>query len=143
MSRSVEAPVSTWPASESVEGQAPRVVVPSSVAQLPAEIGRDRYTAAHLRDSLYRRLVALADGLAVAIAMAICLQWLGSATLEPLAIAVPILFVVIVKAMGLYDRDEHLLHKTTLDEVPALFGLCGNRRARRLADERAPSSTAP
>ena len=22
---------------------------------------------------------------------------------------------------GLYDRDEHVLHKTTLDEVPTLF----------------------
>jgi exopolysaccharide biosynthesis polyprenyl glycosylphosphotransferase len=36
---------------------------------------------------------------------------------------VPPLFVIVAKAMGLYDRDEHLLHKTTLEEVPALFGL--------------------
>ena len=27
------------------------------------------------------------------------------------------------KALGLYDRDEHLIHKTTLDEIPALFGI--------------------
>lgn len=25
--------------------------------------------------------------------------------------------------MGLYDRDEHLLHKTTLEEIPGLFAL--------------------
>ena len=36
----------------------------------------------------------------------------------------PLIFVAIVKAMGLYERDEHLLHKSTLDEVPSLFGLC-------------------
>jgi exopolysaccharide biosynthesis polyprenyl glycosylphosphotransferase len=29
--------------------------------------------------------------------------------------------VLVSKAVGLYDRDEHLLHKTTLDEAPALF----------------------
>jgi exopolysaccharide biosynthesis polyprenyl glycosylphosphotransferase len=38
-------------------------------------------------------------------------------------VAVPPLFVVLCKALGLYDRDEHLIHKTTLDEIPALFGI--------------------
>jgi exopolysaccharide biosynthesis polyprenyl glycosylphosphotransferase len=33
------------------------------------------------------------------------------------------LFVVVTKALDLYDRDEHLLHKTTVDEIPTLFGL--------------------
>jgi exopolysaccharide biosynthesis polyprenyl glycosylphosphotransferase len=28
---------------------------------------------------------------------------------------------VVSKLTGLYDRDEHLVHKTTLDEVPTLF----------------------
>ena len=35
----------------------------------------------------------------------------------------PPLFVLLCKALGLYDRDEHLIHKTTLDEIPALFGI--------------------
>ena len=34
--------------------------------------------------------------------------------------AIP-LVVVVSKIGGLYDRDEHLLRKTTLDEAPALF----------------------
>jgi exopolysaccharide biosynthesis polyprenyl glycosylphosphotransferase len=38
-------------------------------------------------------------------------------------LAVPPLFVLVCKALGLYDRDEHLIHKTTLDEIPALFGI--------------------
>jgi exopolysaccharide biosynthesis polyprenyl glycosylphosphotransferase len=36
----------------------------------------------------------------------------------------PVLLVVLVgKVMGLYDRDQHLLHKTTLDEAPRLFNV--------------------
>ena len=31
--------------------------------------------------------------------------------------------VVVAKFTGLYDRDELVLHKTTLDEAPALFNL--------------------
>ena len=33
------------------------------------------------------------------------------------------LVIVVSKLTGLYDRDEHLLRKTTLDEVPALFSV--------------------
>jgi exopolysaccharide biosynthesis polyprenyl glycosylphosphotransferase len=31
--------------------------------------------------------------------------------------------VVVAKALGLYDRDAHVLHRTTLDEFPGLFGI--------------------
>jgi exopolysaccharide biosynthesis polyprenyl glycosylphosphotransferase len=31
--------------------------------------------------------------------------------------------VLISKVVGLYDRDEHVLHKTTLDETPKLFNV--------------------
>ncbi|MFN2488282.1 MAG: sugar transferase [Actinomycetota bacterium] len=37
------------------------------------------------------------------------------------AFLVPPLLVVLAKAVGLYDRDENLLHKSTLDEAPSLF----------------------
>ena len=47
----------------------------------------------------------------------------GDDQLTVATLAIPPMFVVLVKAMGLYDRDEHLLHKTTLDEVPTLFGI--------------------
>jgi exopolysaccharide biosynthesis polyprenyl glycosylphosphotransferase len=39
------------------------------------------------------------------------------------AVAVPVVFVGVAKSIGLYDRHAHLLHQTTLDEVPALFSL--------------------
>lgn len=39
------------------------------------------------------------------------------------ALLIPPLVVLAAKVLGLYDRDEHRLHKTTVDEVPTLFGL--------------------
>jgi exopolysaccharide biosynthesis polyprenyl glycosylphosphotransferase len=75
------------------------------------------------RDTLFRRALALADMLAVGAALALGSALVGHDPLKLTAVAVPIAFVVMAKAMGLYDRDEHLLHKSTLDEVPALFGI--------------------
>ena len=73
------------------------------------------------RDSLYRRALAVADVAAAGGAIALAIVVLGGdrVTLALLA-AVP-LVVVVSKVAGLYDRDEHLLRKTTLDEAPALF----------------------
>lgn len=81
--------------------------------------GRER---ARKRDALFRRTLAIADMAAIVIATLSAVTFGGDALVLP-AIAVPILFVAVVKALGLYDRDEHLLHKSTLDEVPALFGI--------------------
>jgi exopolysaccharide biosynthesis polyprenyl glycosylphosphotransferase len=73
------------------------------------------------RDAAFRRAVALADMWSVGSVLALTAMVLGDDRLKLAALAVPIAFVVVAKAMGLYDRDEHLLHKSTLDEVPALF----------------------
>jgi len=75
------------------------------------------------RDSLYRRSLAVADMCAAAIALACSAVLLGDDRLTIASLAVLPVFVAVVKTMGLYDRDEHLLHRTTLDEVPALFGI--------------------
>jgi exopolysaccharide biosynthesis polyprenyl glycosylphosphotransferase len=78
--------------------------------------------ASNLRDSIFRRTLLVADALAIfgafllTIALAtrsLQLTWVGVAGL-------PILLVC-AKVFGLYDRDETLLHKTTLDEAPKLF----------------------
>jgi exopolysaccharide biosynthesis polyprenyl glycosylphosphotransferase len=74
------------------------------------------------RDRRYRRLLVLADVLATATAMAVCVPLLGkSDMLTPLVVAAVPLIVLLAKVLGLYDRDELLLRKTTLDEVPKLF----------------------
>ncbi|MGD0454564.1 MAG: sugar transferase [Solirubrobacteraceae bacterium] len=75
-----------------------------------------------LRDSIFRRMLLAADALAITAAflltMAVSsgspqLMWAGIAGL-------PILLVG-AKVSGLYDRDDALLRKTTLDEAPKLF----------------------
>ena len=76
------------------------------------------------RDALFRRMLLVADVVAVVGAFVLTvalshrslqLTWAGIA-------GVPIL-VVCAKLTGLYDRDETLLHKTTLDEAPKLLQL--------------------
>ncbi len=90
-------------------------------AQRVPEIPEGRPTPANLRrDSVYRRLLLGADVLCAAAAVAI-LAWLTGATLTVLAFAAVPFVALVSKAIGLYDRDENLLRKTTLDEVPALF----------------------
>jgi len=91
---------------------------PDSKAPIPEGVG----TKAGLRrNALYRRSLATADVIAAVVALVMAVQVLGDDTLKPtLFVALP-LVVLVSKAIGLYDRDENLLHRTTLDEVPALF----------------------
>ncbi|MCW2988728.1 MAG: hypothetical protein JWM24_1666 [Solirubrobacterales bacterium] len=74
------------------------------------------------RDQLFRRSLLLADLIAFVLAVgflaevsqrSVKVTWVGMAGL--LAVLVG------AKVIGLYDRDEALLHKTTLDEAPKLF----------------------
>jgi len=78
------------------------------------------------RDALFRRSLLMAD--VVAIVGALVLTVAVSARHVPLHLTweslagVPLLLVA-AKTLGLYDRDETLLRKTTLDEAPKLFQL--------------------
>ena len=74
------------------------------------------------RDTLYRRLLLAADVVALAGAFGLTLE-LSSRSLQLTSasiVSVPILLVG-AKLFGLYDRDEALLRKTTLDEAPKLL----------------------
>jgi exopolysaccharide biosynthesis polyprenyl glycosylphosphotransferase len=74
------------------------------------------------RDRSYRRLLGAADVLAMAVALLVCVPLLGDGdALTPLLLAGAPLIVVLSKLLNVYDRDELLLRKTTLDEVPKLF----------------------
>lgn len=76
-------------------------------------------------DAARRRLLAAADVVAAAAAFLIVVTVLGHDALG-LGAAVAIAAVIAVcKVAGLYDREEHLLHKTTLDEAPAIFRVAG------------------
>ncbi len=80
--------------------------------------------ASRLRDATFRRVLVVADVTAIVCAFVLTvtlssrplqLTWVG-------ALALP-MFLVGAKLLGLYDRDEALLRKTTLDEAPRLLQL--------------------
>ena len=111
-----------WTPGSRQHGRARRGVQPSTVfpwSTGPIPEGR---TARRIlrRESLYRRYLVLADVLATYVAIITAIALAGQpASLAALAWA-PIV-VPLAKMLRLYDRDELLLHKTTLDEAPALF----------------------
>jgi exopolysaccharide biosynthesis polyprenyl glycosylphosphotransferase len=73
------------------------------------------------RDAIFRRSLALADIAACSLAVILAVSGIGQDRLVPgVVVAIPLL-VLVSKVVGLYDRDEHLLRKSTLDEAPALF----------------------
>jgi exopolysaccharide biosynthesis polyprenyl glycosylphosphotransferase len=113
---------------ESIVAAAPRMALPIAALEIPGATHEPRPVARRSRgdmlrrrDATYRRGLALADMVSIAAALALGASLIGIHRLTPLALAVLPAFVLLAKAVGLYDRDEHLLHKSTLDEVPMLF----------------------
>lgn len=78
-----------------------------------------------LREGLYRRLLALSDVLVAGIVLAGVFALAGIPPLQPeLFLGVPVI-VLANKLAGLYDRDDLVLAKNTLDEAPALLQVSG------------------
>ncbi len=76
------------------------------------------------RDALFRRMLLGADVVAIVAAFTMTVE-LSSRSLQltwAFLAGIPILLIG-AKLNGLYDRDETLLRKTTLDEAPKLFQL--------------------
>jgi exopolysaccharide biosynthesis polyprenyl glycosylphosphotransferase len=65
----------------------------------------------------------LADAAAAAAALLLAVAISGRHRLEAAALIAPFAALVMSKLLGLYDRDELLLHKSTLDEAPGVFRL--------------------
>jgi exopolysaccharide biosynthesis polyprenyl glycosylphosphotransferase len=74
------------------------------------------------RDALFRRSLLAADVVAISVTLALTVG-LSSRALQLTwgSIACVPLLLFWAKLNGLYDRDETLLRKTTLDEAPKLF----------------------
>ena len=73
-----------------------------------------------------RRALALSDVLASAFALAIVVltvpgDW--DVRLRPSTVLIVPLVLIAAKAIGLYDRDQHMVRKTTIDELPSLLYL--------------------
>jgi exopolysaccharide biosynthesis polyprenyl glycosylphosphotransferase len=75
------------------------------------------------RDALYKRALGAADVLAAGSALVAAVILPGEDQLTLLAIMALPLVVLVSKVIGLYDRDELVLHKITLEETPATFQL--------------------
>ena len=75
------------------------------------------------RDAAFRRALAVVDVIATGLALVVALAVIGGgdAKLELPALILPPLVVLCCKAIGLYDRDQHLLRKTTIDEAPQIL----------------------
>ncbi len=81
--------------------------------------------AVNVREGLYRRTLAVADAIAAFAALALVVVWDAGANLEPwVLLAMPVASSS-AKVGGLYERDELVLKKTTLDEAPALLQITG------------------
>jgi exopolysaccharide biosynthesis polyprenyl glycosylphosphotransferase len=81
------------------------------------------FSTAQQRDALLRRALAAVDVLGAYLALAFVLVVMTGGTVRP-RLAVVLLGPLILlanKGIGLYDRDQHLLHKTTLDELPSVL----------------------
>ena len=75
------------------------------------------------RERIQRRALAVSDLITAFVATLIALVVLGEESPTPLALALPFLVVLAAKLAGLYERDELVLRKSTLEDAPKLFGV--------------------
>src|SRR4051794_24090493 len=69
------------------------------------------------RDAISRRGLIVADVVAAGVALYFSVVLIGGDTLQPaMAAGIP-LVILLGKVMALYDRDELVFHKSTLDEA--------------------------
>src|SRR5436305_4130787 len=80
---------------------------------------QDATTPAVYRDAIFRRALVAADGLVTVLMLAA----LFGGNLRPVALLLPVALILVAKTMNLYDRDEVVVCKRTLDDAPAIFHL--------------------
>jgi exopolysaccharide biosynthesis polyprenyl glycosylphosphotransferase len=101
-----------------------RTSPPRKLARAPGDLPTIREgvrpRAVLARDAYFRRALALADAAAAIGAILAVITAAGAEPKWGILAALPVA-VFASKLGGLYDRDEHLLRKTTLDEAPTLF----------------------
>jgi exopolysaccharide biosynthesis polyprenyl glycosylphosphotransferase len=99
-----------------------RLAAPATTEPRPAEL--DLQHVARRRDTVGRLALLMADMAAVVVSMfLVTLFPFSDAVFLGWVIAFLPLFALFDKMAGLYDRDQFVLHKTTLDEAPALVAV--------------------
>jgi exopolysaccharide biosynthesis polyprenyl glycosylphosphotransferase len=76
-----------------------------------------------VRERNYRRILALSDTIATSAAIILALGLIGGEQVRPNFVLLVGVVAVAAKVAGLYDRDELVIGKSTLDELPRLFNL--------------------
>ncbi|MFT4049433.1 MAG: sugar transferase [Solirubrobacterales bacterium] len=71
-------------------------------------------------ETILRRAMAVTDMASAAAAMAITSALVGTASIGTTSYIALAGVIVLMKILGLYDRDAVLLHKTTLDDMPQI-----------------------
>jgi exopolysaccharide biosynthesis polyprenyl glycosylphosphotransferase len=79
--------------------------------------------AVFLREAIQRRSLVLADMTSAALALVVGVTLAGDDQLTPLSLVALPLVVLASKMIGLYDREELVLRKSTLEDAPKLFQL--------------------
>jgi exopolysaccharide biosynthesis polyprenyl glycosylphosphotransferase len=100
-----------------------RRIGPLGTRRANAPIAESRGPAASmLRDSIFRRTLVVADAFAILGAFLVTIV-LSSRSLQLTWASIAGLPILLLgaKIFGLYDRDDALLRKTTLEEAPKLF----------------------
>jgi exopolysaccharide biosynthesis polyprenyl glycosylphosphotransferase len=77
---------------------------------------------ARRREAIGRLLLVVGDIAAVVLSLVVVATLSQAAYTWWLAALIPF-YVLLTKCAGLYDRDQFVLHKTTLDETPALVAV--------------------
>ncbi len=75
------------------------------------------------RDALRRRMLAIADVLAVVAAAAVAAVLSSKPSLVPLTLALIPAWLLLAKLYGLYENDHRVLRHLTVDELPSLIVL--------------------
>ena len=97
---------------------------PRSFKVLPPAVGLGEAPSrrsVEAREASYRHLLAYADALAALAALYLAVTVLGDDQLRLASLLLLPIVIVTSKLMGLYDRDDLVLKKTTLEESGALF----------------------
>jgi exopolysaccharide biosynthesis polyprenyl glycosylphosphotransferase len=100
-----------------------RLAAPAAQAPVTATaIGKARGPAMSIwREGVFRRRLALADLMALTCASVLAVRLSHSSfALSWSSVAAAPLLLIGAKLSGLYDRDDAVIRKTTLDEVPKL-----------------------
>jgi exopolysaccharide biosynthesis polyprenyl glycosylphosphotransferase len=83
----------------------------------------DSLATVRRRERIFRRTIVAGDIAAVALAAFLSIEVGTSYTLRPGYLLVLPTIVLVAKVQGLYDHDELVIRKSTLDELPRLVNL--------------------